>query len=72
MLTISKIEGHYNSRILQLSGLSADKKPTDKFDSLPIINGSEFFEIDTGKIYKFDEENHEWVLQTVTTGETDT
>lgn len=71
MLTLSKVDGHYNSRILRLSGLSKDKKPTDKFDSLPIINGSEFFEIDTGKLYRFDEENHEWVLQTIT-GEEDT
>ena len=36
---------------------------TEYFDSLPIINGSEFFEIDTGNLFKFNGENHEWVLQ---------
>lgn len=63
MLTVSKIEGHYNSQILEFSGLSTDEKPTEYFDSLPIINGSEFFEIDTGNLFKFNGENHEWVLQ---------
>ena len=71
MLTVSKIEGHYNSQILEFSGLSTDEKPTEYFDSLPIINGSEFFEIDTGNFFKFNGENHEWVLQTIT-GEEDT
>ena len=71
MLTISKIEGHYNSQILEFSGLSTDEKPTEYFDSLPIINWSEFFEIDTGNFFKFNGENHEWVLQTIT-GEEDT
>lgn len=35
-------------------GLSTDTKPTD------CANGSKFFEIDTGKAYRFDEENSQW------------
>lgn len=35
-------------------GLTTDTKPTD------CANGSKFFEIDTGKAYRFDEENSQW------------
>lgn len=43
----------------ELRGLSTDEKPTTINDSL-IANGSVFIEIDTQKIYFFDEENQEW------------
>lgn len=49
-----------NDRCLELRGLSTDEKPTKWFDS-PIGNGSVFLEIDTGKVFIFDEENQEWV-----------
>ena len=41
-------------------GLSSDAKPTTKMDDMKVTNGSIFVEIDTGKIYMFDEENAKW------------
>ena len=38
----------------KLYGLSTDTKPTD------VPNASRFFEINTGKLYMFDAENHQW------------
>ena len=46
---------------VELAGLSADAKPTDG-----IVTGSSFVEVDTGKVYFFDEEGaegSEWVEQ---------
>lgn len=41
----------------KLAGLSTDEKPTDG-----ILTGSWFFEVDTGDVYSYDEENEEWNL----------
>ena len=43
------------NRYIEAAGLSTDTKPTDS-----IITGSLFFEVDTGKIYAFDEVSAEW------------
>lgn len=40
------------------SGLSTDAKPVFK-----IFNGSEFYEIDSGKVFRFDMETETWNLQ---------
>ena len=42
----------------QYAGLSSETKPT-----MNIATGSEFFEVDTGKKYKFDELTNSWVEQ---------
>ena len=39
---------------LSFKGLSTDTKPTVKFNSLPILNGSTFFEMDTQEVYFYD------------------
>jgi len=39
------------------TGLQADEKP------LGVPNGSMFLEMDTGKLYRFDEENQTWIDQ---------
>jgi hypothetical protein len=39
-------------------GRSTDKKPM-KY----VGNGSQYYEIDTSKLYLFDEENQRWLLQ---------
>ena len=39
----------------EFRGLSTDEKPIDR-----VGNGSVFIEIDTGKVFMFDEENKEW------------
>ena len=52
MVTVSNLTNEYD-------GLSTDTKPTKG-----VRNGSVFVEIDTGKVYLFDEENEQWVEQT--------
>lgn len=44
-----------NDKCREYRGLSTDTKPTDTG------NGSQFIEMDTGKIFFFDEENNEWL-----------
>ena len=52
---------------LNYRGLSTDEKPTTY--TTPggmeerIPNGSTFYEMDTGKLYMWDVENSEWLLQ---------
>lgn len=43
----------------ELRGLSTDEKPTEIGDK-KIANGSVFIEIDTQKIFFFDETSEEW------------
>lgn len=45
-----KIDGIY--------GLSTDTKPTEKVE-----NGTYFYEMDTKKVFMFDEENQQWLEQ---------
>lgn len=55
--TITNNEGEAKS--LELRGLSTDTKPTE-IDGKTIANGSVFVEIDTQKIFFFDETSKEW------------
>lgn len=48
---------------LSFKGLSTDTKPTVKYDDLPIINGSTFFEMDTQEVYFYDEDTDDWLDQ---------
>lgn len=52
-----KLDGIYIST--ELRGLSTDEKPTT-IENKKIDNGSIFIEIDTGKVYMYDLESHEW------------
>ena len=45
--------------MVELRGKSTDTKPTKIGDKI-ISNGSAFIEIDTQKIYFFDEDSQEW------------
>lgn len=45
-----------NIQIANLFGTSEDEKPTTGY-----ANGSTFLEVDTGKIYLFNEDASEWV-----------
>jgi hypothetical protein len=49
-------------RLAKLRGLSTDSKPTT------LVNGSEFFEIDTGATYFYDEDGEQWVNPLETEG----
>lgn len=48
---------------LSFKGLSTDTKPIVKYDDLPIINGSTFFEMDTQEVYFYDEDTDDWLDQ---------
>lgn len=61
MLSIEKIGGVMNERILELVGLSTDTKPLKKIDGVEITNGSTFMEMDTCSVFMYDEENHRWL-----------
>ena len=48
---------------LSFKGLSTDTKPTVKYDSLKIVNGSTFFEMDTQECYFYDGGTDTWLAQ---------
>lgn len=63
MVTLQKIGGYMNREVLEITGLSTDDKPVEYFDSTYITNGSTFEEIDTGTVYKYNEDEKEWAEQ---------
>lgn len=68
MITLQKVGNSMNRAVLEISGLSTDEKPVAELDGVHITNGSIFEEIDTGTIYKYDEDAKEWVEQPVSGG----
>jgi hypothetical protein len=46
---------------MDLKGLSTDTKPTGLYKGVNIPNGSTFLEMDTGKVYAYDDENVTWL-----------
>lgn len=58
MVTITRTGGQTEDRGAELKGLSTDKKPT-----VDIPNGSSFYEMDTGNVFMFDEQNKQWIEQ---------
>lgn len=62
MITIaSDVEGKRAPH--EFFGLSTDEKPIGKLGNVKIANGSVFIEMDTKKIYMYDEENQTWLEQ---------
>lgn len=51
----TKWTGYGDKLYIEAAGLSTDTKPTEK-----IVTGSFFLEVDTGKLFSFDEESAEW------------
>lgn len=45
----------------EYTGLSTDEKPLNGGGGYPVINGSSFFEMDTGELYWFDEDSGTWI-----------
>lgn len=66
MVTVTKPIMGAAALPVELAGLSTDTKPTTKGAVLnsgstaKLPNGSQFIEIDTGKIYLFDEDLGDW------------
>ena len=50
-----------NSYIYSFTGLSTDTKPTRTYKNTQIQNGSQFVEMDTGKVFMYNETGHAWV-----------
>ena len=48
---------------LSFKGLSSDTKPTVKWGSSPILNGSTFLEMDTQEVYFYDGGTDTWLAQ---------
>ena len=62
MITLYRPSGYDSPRASSFAGRSVDDKP------LNVENGSEFKEIDTGRIFRYDKENNLWIEQKSTTG----
>lgn len=60
MITLNKYGNRENRAWLELYCLSTDEKPIKKFGDTFIGNASTLMEMDTGKVYLYDEENHKW------------
>lgn len=60
MITLDKSDVN---KPLSFKGLSTDTKPTVKYNSLDIINGSTFFEMDTQECYFYDGGTDAWLAQ---------
>lgn len=53
--------GSLDKTTFELRGLSTDEKPTTKYKDVLIANGSIFIEMDTQKIWFYDETGATWV-----------
>ena len=62
MITLYRPSGYDSPRASSFAGRSVDDKP------LNVENGSEFKEIDTGRVFRYDKENNLWIEQKSTTG----
>lgn len=58
MITLERPAFYNNDRYAEYCGLSSDDKTT-----IDAKNGDEFYEIDTGKVYKYNAENNVWAEQ---------
>lgn len=47
--------------IMEFSALSTDTKPTREWDNRPILNGSTLIEMDTSKVFIYNESSHAWL-----------
>lgn len=62
MITIlrkNNVDAGDNQKELEIRGLSGDTKPTT-VNSVNIPNGTVFIEIDTGKMFLYDQQNLLW------------
>ena len=63
MITLQTYGKNCNVNCPTLCGLSSDAKPIDYIENISIINGSIFIEIDTGKIYSFNDKSKIWKIK---------
>lgn len=58
MVSVVRVGGQISPNNCEFYGLSTDTKPQDG-----VPNGSSFYEMDTKKLFLFDEENKVWYEQ---------
>ena len=61
MVTMNKVGSQYSYNAMEIYGLSTDEKPIDTFKNRFIANGSVFVEMDTAKVYFYDEDTDQWI-----------
>ena len=60
MITLNRYGDRCNRVYLELYGLSTDEKPIKKMGTVFIGNASTYYEMDSKKLFIYDEENHQW------------
>lgn len=60
MITLCKVGGVFHAKLLEICGLSTDTKPTGTLEGYPITNGSTFLEMDTNKIFIYNQVDKIW------------
>ena len=60
MITCNKYADSPNRSWMELYGLSTDEKPIKKMGTTFIGNASTYYEMDSKKLFIYDEENHKW------------
>lgn len=60
MISIYEFAGKRNGQTVDMVGKSTDEKPTKTFEGHAITNGSILYEMDSKKLYMYDEEGHTW------------
>ena len=63
MVSLTQYGSMISNGVLVIDGLSTDTKPLVTVDNAPIKNGSVFYEMDTQNVFKYDEENRQWLPQ---------
>lgn len=60
MITLNTYMDAPSHAKMELVAKSTDSKPIKTFDGRAIGNGSTLYEMDTKKIYIYDEDEHKW------------
>jgi hypothetical protein len=61
MITAERTSGTGIKGEWSFKGKSTETKPTDTYKGVEIANGSSFLEIDTKKLFFYDEDIKDWV-----------
>lgn len=62
-LTMKRASFQTQQRVADFCGLSTDEKPNKTNTTVPIPNGSLFYEMDTQKKYRYDADSDDWIAQ---------
>lgn len=63
MITAERIGGTLEAGVWQFTGLHDDEKPTQEWEDSKILNGSNFFEMDTLSVSFYDGATDTWITK---------